>query len=122
MPKKILIAEDDHFLVKMYKLQLEDGIADITVEIALNGQEAIDSLKKELPDLLLLDLLMPEVDGFHVLEYIKKEKLQLPVVILSNLSQDVDKEKCIALGAKDYFVKSDMDLDELSDKIKKFLK
>ena len=120
MAKKILIAEDDQFLIKMYKLQLEDSSAD--VEIAVNGKEAIASINKEQPDLLLLDLLMPEVDGFQVLEHIKEKKYKFPVVILSNLSQEVDKDKCLALGAKDYFVKSDMDLEELGEKIAKYLK
>lgn len=119
MPKKILIAEDDSFLVKMYKLEL--GEEGFEVEVAKDGEKAIESMDKQQPDILLLDLLMPKVDGFKVLEHINEKKYKFPVVVFSNLSQDVDKKKCEELGAEEYFVKSDMDIQELSKKIKKYL-
>ena len=78
-------------------------------------------LEQDKPDLLLLDLLMPHTDGFAVLAYIHGKKYQFPVVILSNLSDDIDNEKCFQLGAKDYFIKSDMDEDELWPKIAPYL-
>jgi len=119
MSKKILIAEDDAFLVKMYKLELEG--AGYEIEVAENGKLAIASLEKVKPDLLLLDLLMPETDGFEVLEHIREKGYTFPVVVLSNLSQEIDKEKCKALGARDYFVKSDMELEQLRQIIKKYV-
>ncbi len=111
MSKSILIAEDDAFLVKMYKLQLEGAGYDIT--IATNGKEALESVAKKKPDLLLLDLLMPEMDGFEVLKKLKASGAKFPIVVLSNLSQEIDKEKCVELGAKDFFVKSDTGIESL---------
>lgn len=119
MAKRILIAEDDSFLIKMYKLELEG--AGYEIEMAGNGQQAIDAIEKKKPDLLLLDLLMPDVDGFAVLAHVKQKGYAFPVIVLSNLSQEVDKEKCKALGARDFFVKSDMELDQLAEIIKKYV-
>ena len=117
--KKVLITEDDQFLIKMYKLNLEQE--GIEIDIAKNGEEAIAAMDKEQPSLLLLDLLMPKVDGFSVLEHYKEKAYDFPVIILSNLSQDVDREKCKELGAKDYFVKSDTDIEELVNMVKKYI-
>ncbi len=117
MPKKILIAEDDSFLIKMYKLNL-GAVEDFAVTVAMNGEEAITQLDAEQPDLLILDILMPKKDGFGVLEHCKEKGYTMPILILTNLSQDVDKEKCMELGAKDYYVKSDMDVDDLVDMVK----
>lgn len=121
MSKRILIAEDDAFLNKMYKLNLERE-EECDVRFAENGEEAIIAMDEEQPELLLLDLLMPKVDGFAVLEHIREKGYDFPVIILSNLSQEIDQQKCMELGAKDYFVKSDMDLDELLDKVKRHLR
>jgi len=118
---KILIAEDDTFLIKMYKINIGQAIPDAELEVAENGSIAIEKLDANQPDLLLLDLLMPSVDGFAVLEHIKEKGYDFPVVILTNLSQDIDKKKCTELGAEDYYVKSDMDLDELLVRIKKYI-
>ena len=114
-----MIAEDDKFLNKMYKLNLADTNHDLT--FCANGAEAIDAMDKDQPDILLLDLLMPKVDGFAVLEHVKEKGYKFPVVILTNLSQEVDQKKCKELGAKDFIVKSDLELDQLLSTIKKFL-
>ena len=115
----VLVAEDDAFFRETIQLALEEhGIRVLT---ARHGGEAIDMLKSEKPDLLLLDLLMPQTDGFAVLSHVREHGIQTPVVILSNLSDDIDNDKCFSLGAKDYFIKSDMDEDELWPKIEKYL-
>lgn len=119
MSKTILVAEDDTFLVETIKLSLEEHGA--TVVVAKNGEEAIKAMDKKQPDLLLLDLLMPKVDGYGVLQHIKDKEYRFPTVILSNLSVELDRDKCARFGAKDYFVKSNMDEDELWPKIKKYL-
>ncbi|MDD4628781.1 MAG: response regulator [Candidatus Peribacteraceae bacterium] len=119
MSKRILIAEDDVFLCKMYKLGLE-GLG-YEIEMVPNGKDAIAAVAKNPPDLLLLDLLMPDVDGFEVLREIREKGQKFPVIILSNLSQEIDKEKCRTLGASDYFTKSDMELDQLAAIIKKYV-
>jgi len=119
MSKTILVAEDDTFLIETIKLSLEEH--GMTVVAAKNGEEAIKAMDKKQPDLLLLDLLMPKVDGYGVLKHIREKSYRFPTIILSNLSVELDKEKCAKFGAKDYFVKSDMDEDELWPKIKKYL-
>ncbi|MDE2173650.1 MAG: response regulator [Patescibacteria group bacterium] len=116
--KKVMIVEDDRFLSSLIKARLEkDGF---TVLQAFDGAEAIERLKEEKPDLIILDLIMPKVTGFEVLQSISitpgLEKV--PVVILSNLAQDSDIEKARQLGAREYFVKVKISIDDLIGKIK----
>ena len=120
MNKKILIVEDDSFLLKLLKLNLSE-IPDTSVSVAANGEEALELLENEKPDLMLLDLLMPKLDGYAVLEAMRKKEMNIPVIVLSNLSQQSDRQKCSDLGVRDFFVKSDMDIDELIEKMKMYL-
>lgn len=119
MSKTILVAEDDAFLGETISLGLQEHGTNVI--LAVNGEEAIHAIEKKKPDLLLLDLIMPKKDGFAVMQHIQSKAYTFPVIILSNLSGDMDPEKCFALGAKDYFVKSDMDEDELWPKIQRYL-
>lgn len=119
MSNMILIAEDDAFLGETIRLGLEDH--DMSVRWVRDGEEAIRALDEDMPMLLLLDLLMPKKDGLAVLQYIREKGYKVPVVILSNLSGDMTPEKCYALGAKDYLVKSDMDEEDLWPNIQKYL-
>lgn len=121
MSKYILIAEDDAFLSKMYKFHLSET-EGWEVEVARNGEEAVVAMDKKKPDILLLDLLMPKLDGYGVLEHKTKKGYKFPVIILSNLSQEVDRAKCSEMGAVDYFVKSETEMEDLSEKIKKYFK
>jgi DNA-binding response OmpR family regulator len=119
--KKILLADDDRFLGKSYKLKLDkDGFS---VTLVHSGKEVLESLEKELPDLLLLDLIMPGKDGFTTLEEISKNPKykDLLIIVSTNLSQQEDKEKVKKLGAKGYIIKSDLSLAEFSAQIKKIL-
>lgn len=120
MAKKILIAEDDASLSKALKLKLAS--LGFEVEVATDGEDALMHLKKTQYDLLLLDLMMPQVDGFGVLEELKKLKHKPVVFVNSNLSQASDKDKAMKLGADDYLVKSDISLKEIVAKITKALK
>lgn len=124
MPKKktkVLVAEDDQFLLKVYlnKFKMED----YDVISALDGVEAMKKLKSEKPDILLLDLVMPEKDGFEVLCEMKMdpELKKIPVVILSNLGQESDIKKGKELGADDYMVKANFSINEVVDKVKEVL-
>ena len=119
MPKTVLVAEDDPFFRETIQLKLEEH--GVTVRTVTNGEEAIDAIRADQPDLLLLDLLMPRKDGFSVLAYIRGRSLQFPVVILSNLLDEIDDEKCFSLGAREYFLKNEMDEDELWPKVSKYL-
>lgn len=120
MAKKILIAEDDTSLSKALKLKLSS--LGFEVEVATDGEDALMHLKKTNYDLLLLDLMMPQVDGFGVLEELKKSKHKPVVFVNSNLSQASDRDKAMKLGADDYLVKSDISLKEIVAKITKALK
>jgi DNA-binding response OmpR family regulator len=116
--KKILVIEDDHFLSSLIKARLEkDGF---NVLQSFDGEEAIQQLKRDRPDLVILDLIMPKVTGFEVLQMISITPGldKVPVVILSNLAQDSDIEKARQLGAREYFVKVKISIDDLIGKIK----
>lgn len=110
---KILVAEDDRFLANAYRVKLNK--AGHEVKIAFDGQEALDIMKTFTPDVILLDLIMPVKDGFAVLEELKKSSVwkNIPVIVVSNLGQKEDIDKSKMLGATDYFVKSDMHINEV---------
>ena len=119
MTNKILVAEDEKPMAKALELKLTS--VGFEVEVAFDGEEAIKKIKDNKYDLILLDLVMPKVDGFDVLKEIQNLKLSTPVIVSSNLSQEEDRKKAKDLGAKDYFVKSDTTLNELVEKVKQNL-
>lgn len=113
-----MVIEDDKFLSSLIKTRLEKE--GFTVLQAFDGDEATSLLRQETPDLIVLDLIMPKVNGFEVLQTISitPQLASVPVVILSNLAQDADVEKARALGAKEYFVKVKISIDDLLDRVK----
>lgn len=120
--KKIVVIEDEQVLLKALNIELLS--ANYSVMSASDGQAGIALIKKEKPDLVLLDLVMPKMTGFEVLAEMKavKDLKDIPVIILSNLGQDEDHKKAMELGAVDYYVKSDADLSTITKKIQKILK
>ena len=121
IPPNILVVEDDRFLSKAYQAKLsKEGLA---VTAALDGEEAIKAVSQAVPDVILLDLMLPKKNGFEVLEAIRKDArlAAVPVIILSNLGQDSDIERGKALGAVDYLVKTNVKLDGVLQKIKQYL-
>ena len=121
MPK-ILVAEDDRFLMKIYSDTL--GREGYEIILATNGEEAISRAKETLPDLILLDLVMPIKDGFEALEAIKKDTKtkNIPVIILTNLGQESDIARGKTLGAVDYLVKSNLAIKDIIAKVNGYLK
>lgn len=120
--KRVLIVEDDFQISKVYQLQLEKaGIFSI---LARNGEEAIELLDEAKPDLVTLDLMIPKKDGFWVLEEIRKNPKykNIPIIIISNLGQESDKARAVGLGATEYWVKVDMSIKDIIEKIKVYLK
>jgi len=120
--KKILIAEDELPILRVISKKLEhSGYAVFT---APNGKEALKILAKEKPDILLLDLIMPEVDGFEVLEQMKKKDLfkETRVIIFSNLGQESDIAHARELGASDFVIKSNISIKSVVEKIESVLK
>lgn len=118
--KKILIGEDQEPMARALELKLNDS--GFEAKAVFNGQEIIDILSKQKYDLVLLDLLMPKMDGFSVLEKLKELKNKTPVIITSNLGQVEDEKRAKSLGAKDYFIKSNVTLAEIVTYVKKILK
>ena len=110
---KILIAEDNKFLQNFYKTQLVQHGFD--VEVADDGIKAMESMRDQKPDLLMLDLIMPNLDGFGVLTELSKDSIlkNIPVMVFSTLGQESDVKKAMDLGAKGYVNKSFFDLDKL---------
>lgn len=116
--KKILVAEDEKAIAKALTLKLQHVGYEVTT--VFDGKSAISALEKEVFDLALMDLVMPVMDGFGALEEIKKKNIKTPVIILSNLSQEEDLQKVKALGAKDYFIKSNTPLSEIVKRVETF--
>lgn len=118
---KVLLIEDDLSLLKIYSNKLKAN--NFVVSVATTGEEGLHKAETEKPDVVLLDLILPEKDGFIVLEEIKKnpETKKIPVIILSNLGQTADIEKGKELGAVDYLVKADVSLIDLVGKVKQYI-
>ncbi len=122
MPKTILIIEDDKFLRELIVQKLlREGY---NVPEAIDGEEGIKKIKEEKPDLVLLDLILPGIDGFEVLSQMKADSglSSIPVIILSNLGQREDVEKGLKMGAVDYLIKAHFTPGEIIEKIKAILK
>jgi len=119
---QILIVEDDHFLSSLLKNRLEREGFGVTQ--AFDGEEALAILKELRPNLIVLDVIMPKISGFDILERISLDPQlhPIPVIAVSNLGQDSDMEKAKRLGAVDYFVKVKIPIDELVKKIKNLVK
>ena len=118
---KVLIVEDDVMLNKIYQTKL--GIVGYKVFAAYDGEEGIKKMEESLPNIVLLDLMLPKKNGFEVLEIVKQNiKLNhIPVIILSNLGQGDDIERGKALGADDFLVKSNVKLEMVLEKIEQVL-
>lgn len=114
---KILIAEDDPFIAAAYKRKLTN--AGFEIMMASDGVEALQILNDFLPDIILLDIVMPHKDGLSVLKELKAQNKwqKIPVIITSNLGQKAEKEKGLNLGADDYLIKSNIDLEDLIKEI-----
>lgn len=120
--KKVLIVEDDSFLQGLASTKLEKE--GFSVVAAASGDEAIKLLATSTPDCILLDLVLPGMDGYEVLKNIRQSATtsKIPVIVFSNLSEEKDIKQAKDLGATDFMIKSNFTLDELSDRIKEILK
>jgi len=114
--KKILIIEDEKAISKALDLKLT--YEGFSVKTVFNGIEALSLLEKEKFDLILLDLVMPKLDGFGVLEVLKSKGNKIPIIVSSNLSQKEDYQRAKDLGAIDFLIKSDTPVAEVVKKIK----
>lgn len=119
---KILLVEDDPFLLSMYATKFE--LEKFQVISAEDGEIGLHLVKKTKPDIILLDILMPKMNGFEVLERLKKdpETRKIPVILLTNLNQKDEIERGMSLGADDYLIKAHFMPSEVVEKIKKVIK
>jgi len=122
MAKTILVIEDDKFLRELITRKLLDEAYEVSE--AIDGEEGIKKIKEGKPDLILLDLILPGIDGFEVLSKMKEDPAlaSIPVIILSNLGQKDDVEKGLKMGAVDYLIKAHFTPGEIIEKIKVVLK
>lgn len=114
---KILLIEDDKFFQDFYSFKLREKGIEVTV--ASNGEEGLQRLAEQEPDIILLDLIMPKKDGFEVLQAMAEQNLtsKIPVLVFSTLGQEKDVNKAQQLGARGYVNKSFFDFDRLLGKI-----
>jgi len=117
----VLLIEDDTFLANIYKTKFE--MEGFVVDVAENGELGLKEVQKRQPDLVLLDILLPKMDGFTVLQQMKEdaELKNIPVILLTNLGQKDDVEKGLKLGAADYLIKAHFKPSETVDKVKSVL-
>jgi len=120
--KKILLIEDEELIIKLLSKKL--AAIGYDVSLAMNGQEGVEKMKQNIPDLVLLDIVMPRMGGFEVMTEMKKdEKLaKIPVIIISNSGQPLELERAKELGAADWLVKTEFDPKEVAEKIQKYIR
>ena len=118
--KNILIIDDEKALANALQIKLTSSGFD--TQVAYEGQTALEFLKKGGFDLVLLDIMMPNVNGYDVLKYLKESDVHIPVIVCSNLGEDKDLEKAKQLGASDFFIKSETPLIVIVNKINELLK
>ena len=119
--EKILIIEDEEILLELIQRRLtQEGYQ---VDVARDGQEGLEKLKENKPDIVLLDIIMPRMGGFEVMEEIKKDKdlKGIPIIIISNSGQPVELSRAKELGVSDWLIKTDFDPVEVVAKVKKQL-
>jgi DNA-binding response OmpR family regulator len=122
MAKKILIVEDDKFLRELIVRKLSNEGYEV-VE-AVDGEQGIQKVKETKPDLVLLDLILPGIDGFEVLAQKKEDPFvaTIPVIVLSNLGQKEDVDRGLGLGATDYLIKAHFTPGEIIEKVRNIIK
>ena len=119
MTKKILLIEDEEILINLLEKKIiQEGYEFF---IARNGVEGLEKMKETKPDLILLDIIMPKMGGFEVMEEMQKDEelKEIPVIIISNSGQPVEIDRIQKLGAKDWLIKTEFDPQEVIEKIKK---
>ena len=116
-PKTILLADGEQFITVAYKDGLEK--AGYRVIVAHDGQEALDKARSDNPGLIILDLILPKVNGFEVLQTLKSDEMlkNIPVLVLTNLSQGSDEDEARSYGIVDFMVKADVSLKDVLDKV-----
>lgn len=116
----ILIAEDDSVLREVYSKKFT--IAGYNIRAVENGEEAIKEVIKVAPDIMIVDLNMPVLDGFSVLEKFPKETRKFPIIVLTNFGNEENRDRAMKLGANEYFIKNEMTIRSLLEMVESLLK
>lgn len=121
MPKKILIVEDEEIILNLLQKKLSQEGYEVLV--AENGEKGLRLMREAKPDLVLLDIIMPKIGGFEVMEEMQKDQelKNIPVIVVSNSGQPVELDKAQSLGAKDWLIKTEFDPKEVIEKVKRQL-
>jgi len=119
--EKILLIEDEELIIRLLSKKL--AAIGYDVSLAMNGEEGLEKIKQVVPDLILLDIVMPRMGGFEVMAEMKKDEkiANIPVIIISNSGQPLELEKAKELGAVDWLVKTEFDPKEVAEKIQKYI-
>lgn len=119
--KFILLVEDDEFLAELYATKL--NLEGFEVALAVDGEKGLKMIKEKNPDLILLDIILPKIDGFEILKTIKADRAlkNIPVILLTNLSQKDEVKRGLELGADDYLIKAHFMPSEVVKKIKQLI-
>lgn len=119
MSKKILIIEDDKILAELLEKKLKNAGFEVT--LAFDGEEGLASLRANKPDLILLDIVMPQKNGLELMEEMNKNPetnlIKIPVIVISNSGQPVEIDRILKLGAKDYLIKTEFNPQEVIEKV-----
>jgi DNA-binding response OmpR family regulator len=120
--KEVLLIEDDPFLIDIYTTKLKE--AGFSIEVANSGELVFKKINEKKPDLVVLDIVLPQIDGWEILKKIKSNSRfkSIPVIILSNLGQKAEVEKGISLGATKYLIKAHYTPTQVVEEIKKIMK
>lgn len=118
---KIILVEDDDLIRRMYEQAF--SFEKYTVETAVNGKEGLEKIRNNKPDLVLLDIMMPEMNGLEVLEKLKADPAtkDVPVVVLTNLASDQDAQEALTRGAVKYIIKSEHTPQQIVAQVKEIL-
>ena len=116
----ILVAEDDAVLREVYTKKF--SLSGFQIRAVENGQKALEAMAVKMPAVLILDLNMPVLDGFSVMEKLPKDKRSFPIIVLTNFGDDKTRQRATALGADDLFVKSEMTIKSLLEMVQNLLR
>ncbi|MFC1789417.1 response regulator transcription factor [Patescibacteria group bacterium] len=122
MQKSVLLVEDDPFLIDIYSIKLKE--AGFSVDVVEDGEMVIKKIKEKIPDVLMLDIVLPKINGWEIMKRMKKDNQlkNIPVIFLSNLGQKEDVEKGLNLGATKYLIKAHYTPSEVVEEIEKIIK
>lgn len=120
-PIRVAIVEDDSFLAGMYEQKI--SMEQMVPLLAYDGEAGLELVRKELPDIVLLDIMMPKMDGWEVLQALRtsEETKHIPVIMLTNLGQKEDVDLALKYGANDYLIKAHFNPQEVVDRVRKMV-